>query len=631
MIFSQTTRAQLIRWSFWFFLSNALLFWMIGLKYLPSVASMPLEFFRIKGKVVLFSFLMFSYFGQLALLAFIPCIAIGCLIFIFPKRQIIFVISVLVAAVIAMLLVVDVVAYGLYRFHLNGVALELIIKGLHEEMFSLSWAEELSGFIIAFGILIIESFLAFGLWCYIVKKNILLGCGKWIVIFLSCCIYISYSMIFFSANYEIMNRQLLDVARILPLYQNFIAALLPAKHSLIGIERIGESYFVQPKQEYVPLNYPKKILQFDSESPQPLNVVIIAIDTWRFDMLNANVTPNLFQFAKESWFFSQHFSGGNATGPGIFTLFYGIPAAYWTAMETERRRPVLLEEFQKRNFAMGIFSSASLRMPAFQHTVFHGINNLQLETPGKTPYAKDLAITQQFEKFIEIVTQQKKPFFSFLFYDAAHSYCSSDEDLKPFQPTVKFCARFALTSGEDPEPYLNRYKNALLLVDQQIKRVLTILESRHLLDKTLVIITGDHGEEFDDNHLNYWGHAGNFTHYQVQTPLIIHWPGKSPEVFAHQTSHFDLAPTLMKELLGCSSSPEEYSIGTYLLDKRPRPYLIVGSYIDFGVIQQDRITTVFPMGNFSIDQLNGRPMPQAKLDVAVMQKVFRDLRRFYRN
>ena len=37
------------------------------------------------------------------------------------------------------------------------------------------------------------------------------------------------------------------------------------------------------------------------------------------------------------------------------------------------------------------------------------------------------------------------------------------------------------------------------------------------------------------------------------------------------------------------------------------------------------------MGNFSVDQLNGRPMPQAKLDVAVMQKVSRDSKRFYYN
>ena len=87
------------------------------------------------------------------------------------------------------------------------------------------------------------------------------------------------------------------------------------------------------------------------------------------------------------------------------------------------------------------------------------------------------------------------------------------------------------------------------------------LEEKHLLDETIVVISSDHGDEFNDNKLNFWGHGGNFTDAQIKVPLVIHWPGKKPANIEYMTSHLDLVPTLLPEVLGCENPTEDYSVG----------------------------------------------------------------------
>ena len=99
-------------------------------------------------------------------------------------------------------------------------------------------------------------------------------------------------------------------------------------------------------------------------------------------------------------------------------------------------------------------------------------------------------------------------------------------------------------------------------------------------------MTADHGNEFDDNHQGYWGHGSNFTQYQLRTPLIIYWPGKNPQLFTQQTSHYDIAPTLVTRIFGCTNPIPDYGIGRVLpATQSPLPFLIANSYIDFGIIQ----------------------------------------------
>jgi membrane-anchored protein YejM (alkaline phosphatase superfamily) len=568
--------------------------------------------------------------GHLGILTLLPSALLILLIWIFPKPRLILPLAVSVTTLLGVTFIIDICIYKLFHFHLNGIIFNLAAHGLNAKILGLSLQESLFIFVALLGLLVGEAIFAGFLWKKIKVK--IQPSRFWLSGILGVfgfALYFSYFMLISSANYPI-NRIMIDATRFLPFYAELSNTLVPVKGGLLyQLERKAELHCVQANRAKAPLNYPLHAMQYEEKSRHK-NVVIIVIDAWRFDMLNSSVTPHIAEFAKKSWVFNQHFSGGNATGPGMFSLFYGLPVTYWSAMESEHRAPLLIDEMQKQDYQIGVFASAGIEFPPFYKTIFNSIKNLDPKMrPGNNAYERDKNVTKNFMDFMQHYSAQQ-PFFTFLFYDVAHSYCGFDNPNEKFQPSIKECSRYELRSSTDPLPYLNRYKNALVTVDEEVQKVIAVLREKKLLDNTVVMITGDHGEEFNDNHRGFWGHANNYTHYQVQTPLIIYWPSEKPVVFTHKTSHFDIVPTLMKKLFACKNPASDYSLGISLLDKGLRPYLIVGSYMAFGIVESGQITAVSPTGTYEVEKLNGQKSPDGHVNTLVLQQVFGDLRHFFK-
>ncbi len=55
---------------------------------------------------------------------------------------------------------------------------------------------------------------------------------------------------------------------------------------------------------------------------QRLNIVVIGIDTWRYDAMTPAISPNIYQFAKKALQFRNQWSGGNCTEPGLFSFIF---------------------------------------------------------------------------------------------------------------------------------------------------------------------------------------------------------------------------------------------------------------------------------------------------------------------
>ena len=52
------------------------------------------------------------------------------------------------------------------------------------------------------------------------------------------------------------------------------------------------------------------------------NILFLVIDSWRFNSLSNEITPNIYNFSKKCQIFTNPISGSNMTTGGVFSLFY---------------------------------------------------------------------------------------------------------------------------------------------------------------------------------------------------------------------------------------------------------------------------------------------------------------------
>lgn len=357
------------------------------------------------------------------------------------------------------------------------------------------------------------------------------------------------------------------------------------------------------------LDYPKKPLVCTGDV-KPMNIVFLFVDALRSDVVTPENMPQLSAFARtqDTSVFTNHHSGGNATRTGIFSVFYGLPGPYWFPALSSGTPSALITALQKRHYAIGTFTGAPLTRPEFHATVFSGEPGLRLQPRGATPFERDRYSVDDFIRWRNELPKDK-PFFSFIFLDAVHA-CAVPDDPKyhVFKPFLSSVNQLTLTNDTDPVPYFNRYRNSAYWTDGELARVTGYLKEKGLLENTIVVVSSDHGEEFNDNKLNYWGHNGNYTDAQIKVPLIVHWPGKAGRRVDEVTSSADLTATLIPEALGCTNPTIDYTTGESLWsENRRKNWFHSASYSSNAFVEPERIVLINKFGMLEFQDKTGRP------------------------
>ncbi len=214
-------------------------------------------------------------------------------------------------------------------------------------------------------------------------------------------------------------------------------------------------------------------------------------------------------------------------------------------------------------------------------------------------------------------------------FDGVHGYCSESKVPTVFKPITKHCSRWTNARASNIKKYYNRYKNSLVYIDSQLESIMRILDEKKLWQNTIVIITSDHGEEFDDNKLGYLGHSSNYTKYQLKVPILIHWPHRKPKKIIYKTTHYDLVPTLVNELLGCKMADSKYSIGKNIFIPKKTPFFIAGSYVNSGVITDKNIFLLASNGSITTQNKQAKQIYNEPYDFVIIKKALKLMRKFY--
>ena len=631
------SRAQLFRWIGWFFFFNSLIAFTAIFYYHRVLPDFSAVYGATTAYVALaWIFFILCFWVQCATVLFFGGLICFLLASIWPQRFVIYPFALSYSALILIGVAIDAIVYVLFRQHYFGVGVEIIKSQALSDVLVLGTPEKLSGLFLVAVFLALEYLIAWLIW----QRVTLYRAGRTGYVcaaVLGVSAIFVYGLMIVAARFPqsslltpLAQHEILKAARLPPYFSELFDFIIPGDHPVRSYHVQNQIVPIMVQKINKPLDYPLHPLQCPVPK-KPYNILIISIDTWRYSEMTPQVTPSIYQFAQQSLQFDQHYSGGNCTQPGIFSLFYGLPANYWDAFFDQKKRPVFINQLVQDKYQFGIYASAPLNFPAFNRTVFQGVHPLLVKVSGDSSIDRDEKVTQEFNRFLD-QRDKNKPFFSFLFYDAVHNYCEPQVPSRiAFEPYISACNRLSLTNSTPQLPYLNRYRNAVHFDDDQVGQVLAALKQQGLLENTIVIITADHGEQLNDEHMGIWVHASAYTTYQLHIPFIVYWPGKAPQRINYFTTHNDVAPTLLTQALNCSMPSTDYSEGESLFNPAKRPLFIVGSYGDYAIVTPQRAERIYPNGDYQIDDARGHPVPEAQLDPGQMRVAYRQLTQFFSN
>jgi hypothetical protein len=565
------------------------------------------------------SFIVTSLIGQMALLGGI--LGLFTFFFTFLSRRLFYLIVSFLSSAFLFVLLIDTFVFAQYRFHINEVVLKLVLSGDVVDFSIVTWLVAIFSFLFIFSI---EYFLLH----FLSARSGLWGKKKYFVFLFVLCFFISnFIHIWASANAY----QPVTISKsYLPLFQPATANGLMRKYGWIDEKSLEQKKALSLKISSN-LNYPTEKLSTVVVN-KPVNLMFLVVDSWRFDTFNAENSPNILAYAQRGVSFTNHISTGNSTRTGVFGLFYGLPGTYWQNMLSNQRSPVFMDRLQALDYQLGIFTSASLTDPEFDQTVFTKVSNLRLRSEGRSPSERDKNLTEDWLQWYQH-RDKSKPAFSFLFYDAPHGYDFPQDYDKKYEPMLDVVNYLALNKDTDPTRFMNRYKTSVRYVDDLAKKVFDELKVTGDADNTVVIITGDHAQELNDNKLNYWGHNSNFTAAQTHVPFVMVGPDIKMKLQGKEkpsiTSHEDVIPTLMKHYLGVTSPLEAYSGGIDLLDKAEnRDWVLSSSYAGYAMITHDTILEVGAGGQYTIYDLTNRIKKEAEPNYVYLKEALESVSRF---
>jgi len=159
---------------------------------------------------------------------------------------------------------------------------------------------------------------------------------------------------------------------------------------------------------------------------------------------------------------------------------------------------------------------------------------------------------------------REKPFYAMAWTTMSHH----PYEPRPGQPLIDF---FKGNLPEDDYD-LGRHLNTLQQVDHELGRLFDGLRERGLLEETLVLVTGDHGEGFGDPHPT-WGHGFRLYQEAIRVPLMIANPRLYPRPQRAPTigGHVDINPTVT-DLMGWPASPTWQGRSLFDPTRPPRTY-----------------------------------------------------------
>jgi arylsulfatase A-like enzyme len=315
-----------------------------------------------------------------------------------------------------------------------------------------------------------------------------------------------------------------------------------------------------------------------------LNVILVVLDGARADHFSCygharETTPFLDQVAREGVRFSSMIAAAPSTLPAHASLFTGLYAATHGATDENRflwaQHQTLPEQLRAAGYRTAAFCTAPWVGPetgfgrgfdAFFTQRYHNRVAARAISYGRKASdtllrRNDAGARRTNQALRRWLVASEQPFFAFVHYNETHL---PFEPPRPYdrmflprgvtaarvravnQDSNKYLARQLDMSEEDFAILASLYDGGLRYVDMRLREMADFLRAQGQWDRTLFIVTGDHGESLGE-HLTM-GHKSVLYDTVLRVPLLLRCPARVPRGFVvdelAQTT--DLMPTILR-------------------------------------------------------------------------------------
>jgi len=283
---------------------------------------------------------------------------------------------------------------------------------------------------------------------------------------------------------------------------------------------------------------------------RPWNVVFLVLESvgTRYMLGGSGGSPLPMPFlnllANESWFLKNHYTTSNVSTKADFSIFSGLYDFFnraTLAVREDIQIPSLFSFLGPKYDSFLVSPSSSawyFPLPFFRNGGLREIHTYEkldfkireeLSTLGRY-IARDEIQTVDF--FLRRIRKAREPFLGVYVSFVAHF------------PYFDYGPEYRIV--ENDRKSISRYLNNLYLLDRLVQRIFEDLKKQGLLEKTLLVIVGDHGQAFGQHHPDNYLHYRYSYEENLETPVILYQPALfRPKIFEFPTSHVDLLPTLL--------------------------------------------------------------------------------------
>ncbi len=309
--------------------------------------------------------------------------------------------------------------------------------------------------------------------------------------------------------------------------------------------------------------------------PEAVNVVLISIDTLRADHVGAYgygrpVTPALDALAGESVLFRNVYSTAPWTLPAHMSIMTGLTCVrHRVFYEYDRLAsdiPTLAGWMQERGYATHAITGAGFVMSVFGFA--KGFDEYSM-SQGDLADAR-LAEAAGREAVDWIDKEGDRPFFLFLHTYQVHAPYKGRENVKDLflKPGARWRdfdvnrdlggrrGLFTPLSAAERDNVTALYDAGIRTTDEaMIQPVLDVLRRKGLYDRTMIVVTSDHGEGLYEHQA--WDHTHSVYDELLRVPLIIKMPGgaKAGRRLDPVVRLTDIMPTIL-DVAGVPLDPE---------------------------------------------------------------------------